>query len=316
MQTKRVCLHRLPRCFSSDMTSDEMLQQVFIWVALNLLLMCVCVFVAVLRLKIPPFALIHLFCFGLLFRFKAVFRPLSRSGPRCFTCWAQKLTKPDRLCYSAPVPKHVPGPHKSHLGCAAESLSNKITLSICTLRGSDCRALRSPMPSLLLDLLLFLLRSSNPGLHDWLQLKAPHARGGSQKHCETQKRPPAHQTKLHSQKAMGSGENEKEASKMRVKRKTSHCTPSVILADKRTNYISASRHPGVRTGIGSLPALFVRKHVDIGSISSHKRAREVYCPAFQPFILASFVSRYPRVCCLSLLLGRIDCYYSKQHYLY
>lgn len=92
---------------------------------------------------------------------------------------------------------------------AAESFSNKITLSICTLHGSDCRALRSPIPRLLLD----LLRSSNPGLHDWLQLKAPHARGGSQKHCETQKRPPAHQTKLHSLKAMGNRENEKEGSK-------------------------------------------------------------------------------------------------------
>lgn len=203
---------------------------------------------------------------------------------------------------------------------AAESFSNKITLSICTLHGSDCRALRSPIPRLLLD----LLRSSNPGLHDWLQLKAPHARGGSQKHCETQKRPPAHQTKLHSLKAMGNRENEKEGSereekkKVRIKRKTSHCTPSVIHPDKRTNYISASWHPRVKIGIGSLSALFVWEHVDIGSISSHKRAREVHRPTFQPFILASFVFRYTRVCvcCLSPLLGGIDCYYSKQHYLY
>lgn len=72
---------------------------------------------------------------------------------------------------------------------------------------------------------------------------------------------------------MGSGENEKEASKMRVKRKTSHCTPSVISADKRTNYISASRRPGVRAGTGSLPALFVRGHVVIGSTGSHKSQR-------------------------------------------
>lgn len=96
---------------------------------------------------------------------------------------------------------------------ATESFSNKITLSICTLRGSDCRALRSPIPRLLLDLLLLLLYPSNPGLHDWLQLKAPHARGGSQRNCETQKRPPAHQTKLHSLKATGNRENEKEGSK-------------------------------------------------------------------------------------------------------
>lgn len=203
---------------------------------------------------------------------------------------------------------------------AAESFSNKITLSICTLHGSDCRALRSPIPRLLLDLLLLLLlHPSNPGLHDWLQLKAPHARGGSQRHCEIQKkkkRPPAHQTKLHSLKAMGR-ENEKEGSKRKKisknKRKTSHCSPSVILADKRTNYISASWHPKVKIGIGSLSVLFVCEHVDIGS---HKRAREVHRPTFQPFILASFVFRYTCVCCLSPLLGRIDCYYSKQHYLY
>ena len=104
---------------------------------------------------------------------------------------------------------------------AAESFSNKITLSICTLHGSDCGALRSPIPRLVPDLLLFLLRPSNPGLHDWLHLKAPHARGGSQQHSEIQKkRPPAHQTKLHSLKAMAyRTENEKEGSK-REKRKT------------------------------------------------------------------------------------------------
>lgn len=163
---------------------------------------------------------------------------------------------------------------------AAESFSNKITLSICTLRGSDCRALRSPIPRLLLDLLLLLLYPSNPGLHDWLQLKAPHARGGSQRNCETQKRPPAHQTKLHSLKATGNRENEKEWSKrekkIRIKRKTSHCTPSVILADKRTNYISASWRPRVKIGIGSLSMLLVCEHADICSISSHKRARKVF----------------------------------------
>lgn len=148
---------------------------------------------------------------------------------------------------------------------AAESFSNKITLSICTLRGSDCRALRLPIPRLLLDLLLLLLYPSNPGLHDWLQLKAPHARGGSQRNCETQKRPPAHQTKLHSLKAT-----------IRIKRKTSHCTPSVILADKGTNYISASWHPRVKIGIGSISVLLVCEHADICSISSHKRARKVF----------------------------------------
>ncbi|CAB1431639.1 unnamed protein product [Pleuronectes platessa] len=34
---------------------------------------------------------------------------------------------------------------------AAESFSNKITLSICTLHGSDCGALRSPIPRLAPD---------------------------------------------------------------------------------------------------------------------------------------------------------------------
>lgn len=114
------------------------------------------------------------------------------------------------------------------------------------------------------------------------------------------------------------GAREEKKKKVRIKRKTSHCTPSVILPDKRTNYISASWHPRVKIGIGSLSALFVWEHVDIGSISSHKRAREVHRPTFQPFILASFVFRYTHVCvcCLSPLLGGIDCYYSKQHYLY
>lgn len=86
-----------------------------------------------------------------------------------------------------------------------------------------------------------------------------------------------------------------------MKRKTSHCAPSVILADKRTNYISASRHPRVRIGIGSLSALFVCEHADIGSISSHKRAREVHRPTFQPFILASFVFRHTLVSVVSPL---------------
>lgn len=80
--------------------------------------------------------------------------------------------------------------------------------------------------------------------------------------------------------------------KVRIKRKTSHCSPSVILADKRTNCISASWHPRVNIGTGSLSVLFVCEHVDNGSISSRKRAREVHRPAFQPFILASFVFRY------------------------
>lgn len=72
----------------------------------------------------------------------------------------------------------------------------------------------------------------------------------------------------------------------------------------------------VKIGIEFYSTLFVCEHVDIGSISSHKRAREVHSPTFQPFILVSFVFRYICVCCLSPLLGRIDCYYSKQHYLY
>lgn len=53
------------------------------------------------------------------------------------------------------------------------------------------------------------------------------------------------------------GARERKKKKVRIKRKTSHCTPSVILPDKRTNYISASWHPRVKIGIGSLSALFV-----------------------------------------------------------
>lgn len=79
---------------------------------------------------------------------------------------------------------------------------------------------------------------------------------------------------------------------VRIKRKTSHCSPSVILADKRTNCISASWHRRVKIGIGSLSVLFVCEHADNGSISSHKRAREVHRPTSEPFILASFVFRY------------------------
>lgn len=74
--------------------------------------------------------------------------------------------------------------------------------------------------------------------------------------------------------------------------------------------------PRVKIDIGSHSVLFVCEYVDIGSINSHKRAGEVHRPTFQPFILASFVFCYTCVCCLSILLGGIDCYYSKQHYLY
>lgn len=109
---------------------------------------------------------------------------------------------------------------------AAQSLSNKITFSSSTLHGPDCRALR-----LLLPRLSSSSTPSNPGLHDWLRLKEPHARGGSQKHCQSQKkRPPAHQTKLHSQNAMGNRKNEKKGSKRekkieQIKGKASHNLP-------------------------------------------------------------------------------------------
>lgn len=142
---------------------------------------------------------------------------------------------------------------------------------------------------------------------------------GAKSTVRLKKRPPAHQTKLHSLKAVGTRGNEKEGSKrgkkwVRIERKTSHCSPSVILADKRTNYISASRHPRVRIGRGSLSALFECEHVDIGSISSHKRGAPAYLSAFHLGFF--YIPLYTCVCCLCTLLGRIDCYYSKQHYLY
>lgn len=85
---------------------------------------------------------------------------------------------------------------------AAESLSNRITLSSRTLRDSDCRAFRLLLPRFWLDLLLF--HPPNPGLHDWLQLKATRQRWGPKalsdiyKEKKSDKRPPAHNTKLHS----------------------------------------------------------------------------------------------------------------------
>lgn len=177
---------------------------------------CSCVFIRGCAEKYSfSFALIHLFCFGLLFRFKVE----KCRDSNVFNCLAHNaLPAEHRDSPSLKDAVALTWSPSMSLACtkaiwgAAESFSSKITLSICALHGSDCRALRSPIPRLLLDLLLLLLllHPSNPGLHDWLQLKAPHARGGSQKHCEIQKRPPAHQTKLHSLKAMGNGENETE----------------------------------------------------------------------------------------------------------
>lgn len=117
-----------------------------------------------------PFALIHLFCFGPLFRLKVEKWRDGDDLPVCATRGALPAEPRDSPSLKDAValtlsPSMSLDRTKAIWG-AAESFSNKITLSICTLHGSDCRALRSPIPRLLLDLLLLLLHPSNPGLHD------------------------------------------------------------------------------------------------------------------------------------------------------
>lgn len=125
---------------------------------------------------------------------------------------------------------------------AAESLSNKITLSICTLHGSDCRVLRLPIPrhwtyfSSFSSTLLILAYMTNS---NW----KPHTpKVGAQSTVRLKKRPPAHQTKLYSLKARIERMKRSWARGKQMKGKTSHHSPSVILADKRTNCVSASWH--------------------------------------------------------------------------
>lgn len=179
---------------------------------------------------------------------------------------------------------------------AAESLINRITLSSSTLRDSDCRAFCLLLPKFWLDLLVF--HPPNPGLHDWLWLKAPHARGGNQKHCGIEKKKRAIKDHLlitlncTLRKATGWNEVKQEKKKYQTKRKgkslVSLCDPR-RQKNKLHVCITALR---VKIGIWTHSALFECVHVDIGSISSHMRAREVQGPTFQPFILVSFVFRY------------------------
>lgn len=127
--------------------------------------------------------------------------------------------------------------------------------------------------------------------------------------------PPAHQTKLHSLKAKGKKRRDAGVEKWgRMKRKTSHSPPSVILADKRTNCIDASWHPRVRMESHSVLSCMWTCRYAPGSIGSHTGATAVHSSTSQPFILPSFVFCYTCVCCLSSLFDRIDCYYYKQHY--
>lgn len=194
---------------------------------------------------------------------------------------------------------------------ASESLSNRITLSSRTLHGTDCRALRLPLPRLQLYLLL-PFHPFNPDLHDWLQLKAPHARGGNQKHCQMYvKRPPAHQIKLHPQlwikRKRKKGGNEKN------KRKDKSLASLCDLGRQKNKLYVCVMILQLKIGIGTHLELLACVDVDIGS---HLRAEEVHGLTFQPFILVSFVFHDTCTCCLFPLLSRIDCYYSKQHYLY
>lgn len=77
-----------------------------------------------------------------------------------------------------------------------------------------------------------------------------------------------------------------EIKAMRTRRKTSQCSPSVMLADKETNYISASWHRRVKLSGGShhsAPAgtASVLGYTDTSAAFLHESRR-------RPFILASF----------------------------
>lgn len=162
---------------------------------------------------------------------------------------------------------------------AAESLSNKITLSICTLHGSDCRVLRLPIPrhwtyfSSFSSTLLILAYMTNS---NW----KPHTpEVGAQSTVRLKKRPPAHQTKLYSLKARIE-RMERETNERKDKSPFSLCD----LGRQKNKLCFCLMAPSVKIDIGSHSGLFVFEHTDIGSISSHKRAREVHGPTSQPFI--------------------------------
>lgn len=195
---------------------------------------------------------------------------------------------------------------------ASESLSNRITLLSRTLHGSDSRALRLPLPRFWLYLLLCLFHPSNPGLHDWLQLKAPHARGGNQKHCQMYiKRPPAHQIKLHSQLWIKRKERRGE---MRNNKRQDKSLASLCDLGRQKNKLHVRvMILWLKIGIEAHSVRLACVDVDIGS---HLRAEEVHGITFQPFILVSFVFHDTCTSSLFPLLGWIGYYYSKQHYFY
>lgn len=188
-----------------------------------------------------------------------------------------------------PVPKYVPWPiHKSHQGCSW-GLSNKITLSHYNSVWFWLEAVQVPLadsywtpPPLLI--LAYMTESKT----------RPHTPEVVAKNSEFQKDHLLIKLNCTQWQHWRNWENEKKGSKgkknckkktCQTKRKTSQWSPSVILADKRTNCISASRHLRVKLHIGSYSVVFVCEHVDICSLRESQRW-------LLPFILASFVFRY------------------------
>lgn len=173
---------------------------------------------------------------------------------------------------------------------AAESFSNKITLSVCTLHGSDCRASRSPIPRLLLDLLLLLIlaymtdsnwkhHTPEVGAKSTVRLKKDHLL--IKLNCTHWR-----QWAIQGMKRRGAKEKKTRKNKKKDKSVHSLCDPSrqknklhfCIMAPEGQNW---HRVP-------SQPCSCVSMLIQVLSVPTREPA-EMHRPTFQPFILASFV---------------------------